>query len=120
MSSSANGTYTDTGDRRTMEQIISKGVGIDLGTTNSAVAILNPTDTEIIIHRDPVSKSPTTPSCVWKSPVTGELVVGRMAVARTGTTPEPIRSIKRLMGGRQTVSLAGEEMRPEQVSAMIL
>lgn len=50
------------------QQIVSKAVGIDLGTTNSAVAVMNPSDSDIVIHRDPVSKSYTTPSCVWRSP----------------------------------------------------
>jgi molecular chaperone DnaK len=103
-----------------MTQIMSKAVGIDLGTTNSAVAMLDPTDTEILIHRDPVSKSPTTPSCVWRNPATGELVVGRKALIRVGNPPEPIRSIKRLMGQRSTVSVSGKEMSPEEVSAAIL
>jgi molecular chaperone DnaK len=100
------------------EQIISKGVGIDLGTTNSAVAVMDPTDTDVLIHRE--QKSLTTPSCVWKSPTTGEIVVGRKAFARIGTLPEPIRSIKRLMGHPRTVLLTDEEVTPEQVSAAIL
>ena len=42
-----------------MTQIMSKGVGIDLGTTNSVVAVMNPSDTEIILHRDRNSRWPT-------------------------------------------------------------
>lgn len=102
------------------QQIVSKAVGIDLGTTNSAVAVMNPSDSEILIHRDPVSKSYTTPSCVWRSPAGGALVVGRKAFARKGSSPEPITSVKRLMGSRTTVDLAGEEFTPAQVSAAIL
>ncbi|MGW6144077.1 Hsp70 family protein [Streptomyces sp. NPDC055140] len=102
------------------QQIVSKAVGIDLGTTNSAVAVMNPSDSDIVIHRDPVSKSYTTPSCVWRSPAGGELVVGRKAFARKGSTPEPVTSVKRLMGSRTTVDLAGEEYTPAQVSAAIL
>ena len=56
-------------------QVMSKAVGIDLGTTNSAVAIMNSTGTDVIIHCDAVAKSYTTPSCVWKDPKTGEIVV---------------------------------------------
>ncbi|WP_067831658.1 Hsp70 family protein [Actinomadura kijaniata] len=103
-----------------MTQTVSKAVGIDLGTTNSAVAVMDPTDTEIVIHRDRVSKSPTTPSCVWRDPVGGDLVVGRKAVLRVGNPPEPVRSVKRLMGGTATVDLSGRPMRPEEVSAAIL
>ncbi|WP_067489633.1 Hsp70 family protein [Actinomadura hibisca] len=103
-----------------MTQIVSKAVGIDLGTTNSAVAVMDPADTEIILHRDRVSKSPTTPSCVWRDPASGDLVVGRKALIRVGNPPEPVRSVKRLMGGTSTVDLSGAPMRPEEVSAAIL
>ncbi|MEU6842633.1 Hsp70 family protein [Streptomyces sp. NPDC046716] len=102
------------------QQIVSKAVGIDLGTTNSAVAVMDPADGDIIIHRDPVTKSSTTPSCVWRSPAGGELVVGRKAFARKGSTPEPVTSVKRLMGTRTTVDLGGERHTPQQVSASIL
>jgi molecular chaperone DnaK len=100
------------------ELIVSKGVGIDLGTTNSAVAVMTQTDEDIVIHTE--SKALTTPSCVWKDPKTGEIVVGRKAFRRVGTTPEPIRSIKRLMGHPTTVRVTDEDMTPEQVSAAIL
>src|SRR5690349_23721846 len=102
------------------QQIVSKAVGIDLGTTNSAVAVMNPADSEIVLHRDPVTKSATTPSCVWRAPSGGELVVGRKAFARKGSTPEPVTSVKRLMGTRQTARLGSEELTPPQVSAAIL
>ena len=36
---------------------------------------MNPTDTDITIHRDVIAKRETTPSCVWKNPKTGEIVV---------------------------------------------
>jgi molecular chaperone DnaK len=100
--------------------IVSKGVGIDLGTTNSAVAVMNQTDTDIVIHRDESSKSLTTPSCVWKDPRTGEIVVGRKAFRRVGRAPEPIRSVKRLMGHPTTVRVTDEDMSPQQVSAAVL
>ncbi|RFS86989.1 hypothetical protein D0T12_01655 [Actinomadura spongiicola] len=103
-----------------MTQVVSKAVGIDLGTTNSAVGVMDPGDTEIIIHRDEVSRARTTPSCVWRDPATGELVVGRKALNRIGGRPEPIRSIKRLMGSATTVDVSGQPMTPEEVSAAIL
>ncbi|MEI5519011.1 Hsp70 family protein [Streptomyces brasiliscabiei] len=102
-----------------MTQYMSKAVGIDLGTTNSAVAVMNPTDTDIVIHRDAMNAR-TTPSCVWRSPRGGELVVGRKAFARVGSEPEPVTSVKRLMGSRRTVTLAGEERTPVAISAEIL
>jgi molecular chaperone DnaK len=102
------------------KQFISKAVGIDLGTTNSSVAIMNPTDTNIIIHKDPNAKRETTPSCVWKNPKTGEVAVGHRAFMRVGTSPPPVRSIKRKMGKQIKEKLADEEMAPEQISAFIL
>ena len=62
-----------------LTQVVSKAVGIDLGTTNSAVAVMNPTDSDIVIHQDPNTKSYTTPSCVWRGPGSAETVVGRRA-----------------------------------------
>jgi molecular chaperone DnaK len=103
-----------------IDQVVSKGVGIDLGTTNSAVAVMNPTDTDIVIHRDERTNVQTTPSCVWKDPRTGELVVGSKAFRRIGTQPEPVRSIKRQMGKRAKVLVTDEELSPEQISAAIL
>ncbi|RMG22388.1 MAG: hypothetical protein D6732_25865 [Methanobacteriota archaeon] len=101
-------------------QIISKAVGIDLGTTNSAVGIMDPTDMEIIIHREKNTKRETTPSCVWKDPQSGEIVIGHKAFRRIGAFPVPIRSIKRSMGKQIRVLLTDEEVSPEQVSAYIL
>jgi molecular chaperone DnaK len=103
-----------------MRQSTSKGVGIDLGTTNSVVAVLNPTDTDIVLHRDRNSKSPITPSCVWQDPRTGEVVVGRKAIARGGLALPPVRSVKRLMGKKQLVRLGNAEVTPEHVSSLIL
>ena len=102
-----------------MERILSKAVGIDLGTTNSAVAVMNSTDTDVVLHHQ-TRHTATTPSCVWKDPRSGQLVVGRMAARRAGTTPEPFRSVKRLMGRRTTVRVTDEDMTPEQVSGLIL
>src|SRR5437764_2589767 len=98
---------------------ISKAVGIDLGTTNSAVAVMKPNDTEIVIHSDP-TKRETTPSCVVKDPRSGQVVVGKKAFMRIGTRPIPIRSIKREMGRQVSVALTNEKVTPEQVSAHIL
>lgn len=103
-----------------IRQQISKAVGIDLGTTNSAVAIMNATDTDIVLHKDPKTKRETTPSCVWKDPRSQQKIVGTKAFQRIGTTPEPIRSIKRVMGKQVLVHLGAEQLTPEQVSALIL
>ncbi|MGM0494817.1 MAG: Hsp70 family protein, partial [Armatimonadota bacterium] len=100
--------------------ILSKGVGIDLGTTNSAVAVMNPTDTEALIFEQETTKSPLTASCVWKNPRTQEILVGRKAFQRRGMEPEPVTSIKREMGREVTVNLSGEEKTPPEISAYIL
>jgi molecular chaperone DnaK len=81
---------------------------------------MNQVDTEIVIHKDKLAKRETTPSCVWKDPRTGDVVVGHRAFIRVGTSPSPIRSIKRLMGQQAKVMLTGEEVTPEQVSSFIL
>ncbi|HTJ71466.1 MAG TPA: Hsp70 family protein [Actinospica sp.] len=103
-----------------LNQVVSKAVGIDLGTTNSAVAVMNPTDGDIVIHQDANTKSNTTPSCVWRGAGSQETVVGRRAFSRKGSRPEPVSSVKRLMGTRATVGLGGEQLTPQQVSALIL
>ena len=100
--------------------IMSKAVGIDLGTTNSAVAVMSSTDTEIVIHSDPNTKNETTPSCVWKDPKSGQIVVGRKAYSRIGSRPVPIKSIKRSMGRQVIETLTNERVTPEQVSSYIL
>lgn len=102
------------------KQIISKAIGIDLGTTNSAVAVMDPTDTKIIIHTDPVAKRKTTPSCVWKNPKTKEIVVGHKAFQRVGMPSSPIRSVKRKMGQQASLKLDQEDVTPVEVSAYIL
>jgi molecular chaperone DnaK len=99
--------------------ILSRPIGIDLGTTNSAVAMLETNDRDLILCRDDQGRA-TTPSCVWSDPRTGEVVVGHLAYARRGTQPEPVRSIKRAMGTRITVALGGEKRSPVEISSLIL
>ena len=81
---------------------------------------MDPTDTEIVIHTDAITGAETTPSCVWKNPKNGQIIVGRTAFRRIGTQPVPIRSIKRSMGKSIKVLLTNEEATPEQISAYIL
>ncbi|MGB8348123.1 MAG: Hsp70 family protein [Ktedonobacteraceae bacterium] len=100
--------------------LMRKAIGIDLGLNNSAVAIMTPTDTEITIHSDPKTRRETTPSCVWKDPKNGQVIVGRHAYSRVGSRPEPIKSIRRSMGQQITMILTNEQVTPEQVSASIL
>ena len=94
----------------------SKIIGIDLGTTNSAVSILDDGLARLIR----VSGDKITPSVVGISPQ-GELLVGRPAYNQWVAAPEKtIRSIKRKMGSKETVLMAGKEYTPQEISALIL
>ncbi|MDG5777253.1 molecular chaperone DnaK, partial [Haloarculaceae archaeon H-GB1-1] len=94
-----------------------KILGIDLGTTNSAFAVMEGGDPEIIVNSE---GDRTTASVVAFSD--GERLVGKPAKNQAVQNPdETIQSIKRHMGEDDyTVELEGEEYTPEQVSAMIL
>ena len=94
-----------------------KILGIDLGTTNSAFAVMEGGDPEIIVNSE---GERTTPSVVAFSD--GEQLVGKPAKNQAIQNPEEtIASIKRHMGEDDyTVELDGDEYTPEQVSAMIL
>ncbi|MFW6385004.1 MAG: molecular chaperone DnaK [Halodesulfurarchaeum sp.] len=93
-----------------------KILGIDLGTTNSAMAIMEGGDPEIIVNGE---GDRTTPSVVAFDD--GERLVGKAAKNQAVQNPEEtVQSIKRHMGEDYTVELDGEEYTPEQVSAMIL
>ncbi len=94
-----------------------KAVGIDLGTTNSVVAIVQGGEPEVLLNAE---GSRLTPSIVAFSK-TGERLVGdpakRQAVLNSERT---IRSIKRKMGTRDKVNIDGKAYSPEEISAMIL
>ena len=91
-------------------------VGIDLGTTNSTVAVVQHGVLVVI----PVRGQPTMPSAVGIDPA-GRLVVGQAAKNQAASAPEnTVLSIKRLMGTEQQVELGGKSYRPEEISALIL
>ncbi|QLD86669.1 molecular chaperone DnaK [Natronomonas halophila] len=95
-----------------------KILGIDLGTTNSAFAVMEGGDPEIIVNSE---GERTTPSVVAFSD-DGERLVGKPAKNQAVQNPErTIQSIKRHMGEDDyTVEIEGEDYTPEQISAMIL
>ncbi|MBT3985007.1 molecular chaperone DnaK [archaeon] len=95
---------------------MSKIIGIDLGTTNSAVSVLEGGKPTII----PSSEGGrTVPSVV--SIKNGEVLVGEIAKRQAVANPlHTIRSIKRIIGTNDKVSIDGKDYTPEQVSAMIL
>ena len=96
---------------------MSKIVGIDLGTTNSTVAVLEGGEPEIIPN---VEGSRLTPSVVAFTKE-GERIVGQVAKRQAITNPErTITSIKREMGTSFKVDIDGKSYTPQEISAMIL
>ena len=92
-----------------------KIIGIDLGTTNSCVAVLEAGAPKIIPNPE---GGRTTPSVV--SFKKGEKIVGDAAKRQALTNPNTVISIKRKMGTNEKVELEGKKYTPEEVSAMIL
>ncbi len=94
---------------------MSKIIGIDLGTTNSCVAVMEGKDAKVITNPE---GNRTTPSVVaFKN---GERIVGDAAKRQLITNKNTVYSIKRLMGTNETVELEGKKYTPQEVSGMIL
>lgn len=95
---------------------MAKIIGIDLGTTNSAVAVLEGGEAKIIPNPE---GNRTTPSVVaFKN---DEIQVGEVAKRQAVTNPDTIASIKRHMGeAGYKVSMGGKDYTPQEISAMIL
>ena len=94
---------------------MSKIIGIDLGTTNSCVAVLEGGSATVIPNPE---GNRTTPSVV--SFKKGERIVGDAAKRQAITNPNTKSSIKRLMGTSEKTKLEDKEYTPEEISAMIL
>ena len=95
---------------------MSKIIGIDLGTTNSAVSVLEGGEAKIITNPE---GNRTTPSVV--SFKNGEIQVGEVAKRQAVTNPHTISSVKRHMGeAGYSVEVDGKNYTPQEVSAMIL
>ncbi len=95
---------------------MSKIIGIDLGTTNSCVCVLEAGDVKVIPNAE---GDRTTPSVVAFNK-DGDRIVGAAAKRQAITNPNTISSIKRLMGTDKKVEANGKKYSPEEVSAMIL
>jgi len=94
---------------------MSKIIGIDLGTTNSCVAVLEGGEPQVIPNPE---GNRTTPSVVaFKS---GERQVGEIAKRQAITNPNTVISIKRYMGTNHKVNLEGKDYTPQEISAIIL
>ncbi len=96
---------------------MSKIIGIDLGTTNSCVAVMEGGEPVVIPNPE---GNRTTPSVVAFSK-NGERLVGQIAKRQAVTNPDhTVISIKRDMGSNKKVKIEGDEFSPQEISAMIL
>jgi molecular chaperone DnaK len=96
---------------------MAKVVGIDLGTTNSVVAVMEGQSPSVIANAE---GNRTTPSVVAFTK-TGERLVGQLAKRQAVTNPDrTISSIKRHMGTDHAVKIDGKDYTPQEISAMIL
>ena len=96
---------------------MSKIIGIDLGTTNSCVAVMEGGETVVIPNAEGAR---TTPSVVAFAK-TGERMVGQVAKRQAITNPDrTISSIKREMGSNYKVNIDAKSYTPQEISAMIL
>jgi len=94
---------------------MSKIIGIDLGTTNSCVSVMEGKEAKVITNPE---GNRTTPSVVaFKD---GEIIVGDAAKRQIVTNKDSVSSIKRLMGSTQKVHVNGKDYTPQEISAMIL
>ncbi len=94
-----------------------KIIGIDLGTTNSCVSVMEGGEAVVIPNAE---GNRTTPSVVAFSK-NGERLVGQIAKRQAVTNPEnTVISIKRKMGTNEKVKIEGDEFSPQEISAMIL
>src|SRR6202022_169916 len=96
---------------------MAKAVGIDLGTTNSVIAVVEAGQPTVIPNAE---GSRLTPSVVAFTK-TGERLVGQLAKRQRVVNPDrTISSIKRKMGTNEKVSIDGKQYTPQEISAMIL
>ena len=96
---------------------MSKVIGIDLGTTNSVVAVMEGGEPVVIPNAE---GSRLTPSVVGFSK-TGEILVGQLAKRQAVSNPNrTVVSIKRHMGSDYKVNIDGKSYTPQEISAMIL
>ena len=94
---------------------MAKIIGIDLGTTNSCVAVMEGGQATVIANAD---GDRTTPSVVaFKD---GEILVGAIAKRQAITNPNTVSSIKRKMGSTEKVEVNNKNYTPQEISAMIL
>ncbi len=94
---------------------MAKIIGIDLGTTNSVVSVMDGKEAKVL--ENPEGNRTTSSVVAFKGE---EIIVGEAAKRQALTNPNTVISIKRLMGTNEVVKVNGKEYKPEQISAMIL
>ena len=96
---------------------MAKAIGIDLGTTNSCMGVLEAGEPTVMPNAE---GGRVTPSVVAFSKE-GEVIVGEVAKRQSITNPDnTIRSVKRIMGTKEKVKIGGKEYTPQQISAFVL
>lgn len=93
-----------------------KIIGIDLGTTNSCVAVMEGGEASVIANAEGAR---TTPSVVAFTK-DGERLVGQVAKRQAITNPDTVSSIKRKMGSSEKTQIQGKDYSPQEISAMVL
>jgi len=94
---------------------MSKIIGIDLGTTNSVVAVMEGGEAKVITNAE---GNRTTPSVVaFKD---GEIQVGEIAKRQVLTNPHTVQSVKRIMGSNEKIEVNNKKYTPQEISTMIL
>src|SRR6202012_1711558 len=97
--------------------LMARAVGIDLGTTNSVVAVLEGGEPTVIAN----AEGSRTPPSVGAFAKTSEVPVGEVAKRQAVTNVDrTIRSVKRQMGTDWSVTIDGKKFNPQQISAFIL
>lgn len=94
---------------------MSKIIGIDLGTTNSCVSVMENGEVKVIANPE---GNRTTPSVV--SFKNGEIIVGEAAKRQAVTNPDTVMSVKRHMGTNHKEHVNGKDYTPQEISAMVL
>jgi molecular chaperone DnaK len=99
--------------------ILDSPIGIDLGTTNSAVSMLEPGGRRLLMYEDRFHRR-VVPSVVGWDEAAAEFTVGFPAWNRRALTPVPIQSVKRKMGRSDLLRIGPHSMTPEEVSGIII
>jgi molecular chaperone DnaK len=102
---------------------LDRAVGIDLGTTNSEIAWLPPSERDIVIFADRFGRRTVPSALAWDARADegrGGYVVGHGARSKRGSVDAPIESIKRKMGQKTTLRVGPNALSPEEISGKIL